>query len=133
MIGSTQSHQGPYLMFDDEDDAFRRARAQVDVEAIQHALRDTQNDVARLMDQVRLQRKVIEKLVQFVADSGGAGAELLKDKEVRELLNLAPQQPGSGRIIGKLRCTACNSVVDDKEGVLNEKCPWCGEQLSSKR
>jgi rubrerythrin len=119
-------------MFDD-DDAFRRARTQIDVDAIQHALRDAQNDIARITDQLRLQRKVIEKLVQFVADTGGAGQELLKDKEVRELLNLAPEQPGSGRVVGKLRCPACNSVVDDKEGVLNERCPWCGEQLSSKK
>jgi rRNA maturation endonuclease Nob1 len=120
-------------MFDDDNDGFRRARAQVDVELIQTALRDTQLDMARMADQVRLQRKVIEKLVQFVADMGGAGAALLTDKEVRELLNLAPEQRGSGRVIGKLRCTACNSVVDDKEGMTNEKCPWCGEQLTSMR
>jgi rubrerythrin len=120
-------------MFDDDNDGFRRARTQVDVEAIQLALRDTQSDMVRLADQVRLQRKVIEKLVQFVADTGGAGAELLKDKEVRELLNLAPEQAGSGRVIGKLRCPACNSVVDDKEGDTQEKCPWCGEQLTSLR
>jgi ssDNA-binding Zn-finger/Zn-ribbon topoisomerase 1 len=119
-------------MFDDSD-SFRSARTQADVEAIQQALRDAQLDIVRLTDQVRLQRKVIEKLVQFVAGSGGAAGELLKDKEVRELLNLAPEQPGSGRVVGKLRCPACNSVVDDKEGDLKEKCPWCGEQLSSKK
>jgi rubrerythrin len=89
--------------------------------------------VRQLAEQVRLQRKVLEKLVQFVASSGGAAEELLKDKEVRELLSLAPEQPGSGRIVGKLRCSACNSVVDDKEGILDEKCPWCGEELASKR
>ena len=120
-------------MFDNDDDAFRRARTQIDVDAIQHALRDAQNDIARITDQMRLQRKVIEKLVQFVAGSGGAAEGLLKDKEVRELLNLAPDQPGVGRVVGKLRCPACNSVVDDKEGVKNEKCPWCGEQLSSQQ
>jgi hypothetical protein len=119
-------------MFDDSD-SFRRARTQADVEAIQQTLRDAQLDIVKLTDQVRLQRKVIEKLVQFVAGSGGAAEQLLQDKEVRELLNLAPEQPGSGRTVGKLRCPACNSVVDDKEGVLNEKCPWCGEQLSSKK
>ncbi|HEX8699203.1 MAG TPA: hypothetical protein VF815_10235 [Myxococcaceae bacterium] len=120
-------------MFDNDDDSFRRARTQLNVEAIQQALRDAQSDLARLTEQLRLQRKVIEKLVQFVADTGGAGQELLKDKEVRELLNLAPEQPGSGRVVGKLRCPACNSVVDDKEGVKNEQCPWCGEQLSSQQ
>ena len=119
-------------MFDD-DNSFRRARTQADVEALQHTLRDAQSDIARLTEQVRLQRKVIEKLVQFVAGSGGAAEDLLQEKEVRELLNLAPEQAGSGRVVGKLRCPACNSVVDDKEGDLKEKCPWCGEQLSSQK
>lgn len=119
-------------MFND-DDSFSRGRTKADMEALQHAVRDAQSDMARLIEQVRLQRKVIEKLVQFVAGSGGAGEELLQDKEVRELLNLAPEQPGAGKVIGKLRCPACNSVVDDKEGVVNEQCPWCGHQLASQR
>ncbi len=119
-------------MFND-DDSFSRGRTKADMESLQQSVRDAQLDMVRLTEQVRLQRKVIEKLVQFVASMGGAGEELLKDKEVRELLNLAPDQPGAGRTIGKLRCPACNSVVDDKEGVLNEKCPWCGEQLSSQK
>jgi hypothetical protein len=119
-------------MFDD-DNNFRGSRTHAEVELLQKVVRDAQLDLARLTDQVRLQRKVIEKLVQFVASSGGAGEELLRDKEVRELLNLTPEQSGTGRTIGKLRCPACNSVVDDKEGMTNEKCPWCGEQLSSQR
>ena len=119
-------------MFND-DDSFSRGRRQADVESLQQDARDAQLDLVRLTDQVRLQRKVIEKLVQFVASAGGAGQELLQDKDVRELLHLAPDQPGAGRTIGKLRCPACNSVVDDKEGVVNEQCPWCGHQLASQR
>ena len=119
-------------MFDD-DDSLSRGRTNAAVETLQRSVRDAQLDMVRLLDQVQLQRKVIEKLVQFVASSGGAGEELLKDKEVRELLNLKPEQPGAGRTIGKLRCPACNSVVDDKEGVVNEQCPWCGHQLASQR
>jgi len=119
-------------MFND-DDSFSRGRTKADMESLQQSVRDAQLDMVRLTDQVRLQRKVIEKLVQFVASTGGAGQELLQDKEVRELLNLAPDQPGAGRTIGKLRCPACNSVVDDKEGIVNEQCPWCGHQLASQR
>lgn len=123
-------------MFDDSGSGWRNFEAHL--ETLQQALRDSQMDVARLAEQVKLQRKVIEKLVQFLADTGDAGDALLRDKEVRELLNLSPQpKPGAGketgRTIGKLRCPACNSVVDDKEGIVDEKCPWCGEQLASAR
>ncbi|MDY7227793.1 hypothetical protein [Hyalangium rubrum] len=116
-------------MFNDDRDA----RTRMNVEGLQSALRDAQRDLAELSGQVRLQRKVIEKLVQFVGDTGDAGKALLQEKEVRELLHLQPEQAGSGRVIGKLRCTQCSSVVDDKEGVTNEVCQWCGAQLVSVR
>lgn len=116
-------------MFRDDYDG----RIHANVEALELALRDAQRDLASLSDQVRLQRKVIEKLLQLVSASGGAGEALLQEKEVRELLQLAPEQPGAGRVIGKLRCPSCSSVVDDKEGVTNEVCQWCGAQLRSAR
>ncbi len=109
------------------------SHAWLNLEAVQQSLRDVQLDMARLNEKVRLQREVIGKLVQFVAAFGGPGEALLQEKEVREFLQLAPQQQGSGRVIGKLRCPSCNSVVDDKEGVLDEKCQWCGAQLSSEK
>ncbi|XXF76239.1 hypothetical protein P2318_24715 [Myxococcaceae bacterium GXIMD 01537] len=106
------------------------------LEPLEHSLRDAQADMVRMADQIRLQRKVIEKLVQVLSDMGAPGEALLKEPEVRELLNLSPEpKPGAGketgRTVGKLRCRACNSVVDDKEGILDEVCPWCGEQLAS--
>lgn len=124
-------------MFEGNDWAVQQS-IQRQLEPFQHALRDAQLDVVRLQEQVQLQRKVIEKLVQTLSDMGAPGEALLKEKEVRELLNLTAQpKPGggkeTGRTIGKLRCHACNSVVDDKEGVRDEVCPWCGEQLSSER
>mgnify|MGYP003580565583 CR=1 FL=1 len=110
-------------MFDDEDRYRRRDHhsTQLVVDMLQNTLRDTQLDMARLSEQVRLQRKVIEKLVQLLADSGEEGKRLLQDKEIREFLRLAPAQAGSGRVIGKLRCPECNSMVEDKEGVTNVK------------
>jgi hypothetical protein len=116
----------------------RRELNHQELEALRHTLQDTQLDLARLSEQVRLQRKVIEKLVQLLADTGGAGEALLQEPEVRELLHLSRQpSPGTGRetgrVLGKLRCPSCQSVIDDKEGVTDERCHWCGAQLSSAR
>jgi rubrerythrin len=119
-------------MFDDDSQGhFTTSKA--NVEALTAALRDAQMDVARLSEQVRLQRRVLEKLVQFASQFDARGEQLLQEKEIRELLDLKPEQKGAGRVIGKLRCPSCNSVVDDKDGVTNEVCPWCGAQLSSAR
>ena len=124
-------------MFDGNDWSVQQS-IQRQMEPLQQALRDAQMDLVRLQEQVQLQRRVIEKLVQTLSDMGAPGEALLKEKEVRELLRLSAQpEPGggkeTGRTVGKLRWPACNSVVDDKEGVLDEVCPWCGEQLASAR
>jgi rubrerythrin len=116
---------------DDKSQSHLTTRA--NVEAISAALQDARMDVARLSEQVRLQRRVLEKLVQFASQFDARGEALLQEPEIRELLDLKPEQKGAGRVIGKLRCPSCQSVVDDKEGVLDELCPWCGAQLSSAR
>jgi hypothetical protein len=36
------------------------------------------------------------------------------------------------RVVGKVSCR-CGAVVDDIEGIVDERCPWCGAQLETQR
>jgi len=37
------------------------------------------------------------------------------------------------RVIGRSACPACGAQVQDKEGITDEVCPWCGAMLATQR
>ncbi len=98
----------------------------------------TMQGMAHLRQELRELRAVVLKLMLCSV----RGEELpLEEEPFRGFLHLpesATRQQAmerlmrsQARVLGKLTCPGCGGIVQDKEGVLNETCSWCGYQLKS--
>lgn len=83
-------------------------------------------------------RKALIKLAERLLKANLLGAddrtwiaELIGEHAGGDCLEKAAAR-AAHRVLGKVRCK-CGATVDDVDGVVDERCPWCGEKLTTDR
>lgn len=93
----------------------------------------TRGDVARL-----------ERILRYLLLKGLRGERLRPgDAAIRAFLDLPedvePDEAsviarlGAEEVVGRIRCPKCGSTVEDRAGVVDERCPICGAAVGSER
>lgn len=119
-------------------DMFNRtnARSSASLRAAHQGIGDNLQSLAELRQEVEFQRRVLMYLVYKQA----LGEPLaLNEDPVRTWLGLpgdaTPEQAmehltrSHAKVIGISACPDCGAQVQDREGVSNEQCQWCGASL----
>lgn len=101
---------------------------------------DTMQGVAEIRAEIRQIRAVISHMLLCQAQGR---PPVLHEEPIRSFLALPALATAEdaldrlvrsqARAIGKLTCGRCHAQVQDLEGVKVERCPYCGDALSSDR
>lgn len=100
----------------------------------------TMQGVAELKAEVRQLRAV---LFHVLSSSVQGQPVVLHEDPIRSFLNLplnaTPEEArdrlvrSQARVVGRLSCPKCGALVQDREGIADEKCQFCGELVQTGR
>jgi len=101
------------------------------------SISDNQLEINKLRQQLIHQEQVIVYLLTKLIDNETLS---INDEAIKQFLHL-PQgeekevltrlKSKAGTILGKVRCPTCDALVEDVEGVFEEKCAWCGSTVET--
>ncbi len=108
--------------------------------SMRQGVADNLQSTAELRQEVEMMRRVLMHLV-WCQTKGEALA--LHEEPVRSWLNMptnvTPEEAldrltrSQAKVLGTSTCPNCGAQVQDKEGITDEVCPWCGKQLETTR
>ncbi len=114
----------------------RRGQNKASLRAAHQGITDNIQSLAEMRQELEMLRKVVRHLI--FQQVRGEPLEVHEDP-VRTWLGLPVDTTAEqaldalmrsqARVIGKTACPTCGAQVQDREGVTNEVCQWCGARL----
>lgn len=98
----------------------------------------------RSINEMRMEIQALRAVLLHVLASLAQGEEVaLHQDPVRGFLDLpedvTPEQAldrllrFQARVVGKVSCPECGATIQDREGIHDEVCQWCGSTLQTER
>jgi hypothetical protein len=119
--------------------SYHYCRNEGEIAALSRQVIELGGTLTELRQENRELRKAIMRLTERLLS-----ADILGESDQRWLAELFGQHAQGGdslkqaaaraahQVVGKVRCR-CGALIDDIEGITDERCPWCGEQVATER
>ena len=114
--------------------------SQAALRSMRQGVADNLQSTAELRQEVEMMRRVLMHLV-FQQARGETAA--LHEDPIRSWLGMPTNVTAEealdrlsrtqAKVLGTATCPGCGAQVQDKEGITDEVCPWCGMQLETQR
>ncbi len=118
----------------------RNPSTQAALRSTRQGVADNLQSTAELRQEVEMMRRVLMHLVYCQAKGEPVA---LHEEPLRAWLGLPTNATAEqamdrlartqAKVLGTATCPGCDAQVQDKEGITDEVCPWCGMQLETPR